>query len=121
MPGIPHSTLITAAARDALRQLGLSRKGRSRTWLDDQGWWLGVVEFQPSSWSRGTYLNVGVNWLWNVKDYITFDVGGRVAFPQSQQFLELKSEEQFKDAVRELANGRRRADSRVSIGILVTA
>ena len=24
----------------------------------------GVVEFQPSSWTRGSYLNVGAMWLW---------------------------------------------------------
>jgi hypothetical protein len=33
-----------------------------------------VVEFQSSSWSRGTYLNVGVNWLWTPKEYLTFDL-----------------------------------------------
>jgi hypothetical protein len=26
-----------------------------------------LVEFQPSSWSRGSYLNVGVQWLWDVQ------------------------------------------------------
>src|SRR5256885_11111558 len=57
----PHSKLITAAAREILRPLGLFQKGRSRVWLDDQGWWLGVVEFQPSDWSKGSYLNVGAN------------------------------------------------------------
>ena len=44
---LPHSKLITSAARDVLRPLGLRRRGRSRVWLDDRGWWLGVVEFQP--------------------------------------------------------------------------
>jgi hypothetical protein len=34
-----------------------------------------VVEFQPSSWSKGSYLNVGVMWLWWSKDYISFDYG----------------------------------------------
>ena len=30
-----------------MRPLGLVQEGRSRTWLDDQAWWLGIVEFQP--------------------------------------------------------------------------
>ncbi|WP_303637066.1 MULTISPECIES: hypothetical protein [Stenotrophomonas] len=55
------------------------QKGRSRTWLDDQGWWVGVVEFQPSAWDRGSHLNVGACWLWNEQDYLSFDEGGRVA------------------------------------------
>jgi len=46
--------------------------------LDDRLWWLVVVEFQPSDWARGTYLNVGACWLWNVKDYLSFDVGFRL-------------------------------------------
>ncbi|PZT42005.1 hypothetical protein A7X99_06695, partial [Stenotrophomonas maltophilia] len=59
--------------------MGCVQKGRSRTWLDDQGWWVGVVEFQPSAWDRGSYLNVGACWLWEEKDYLSFDEGGRVA------------------------------------------
>jgi hypothetical protein len=104
---LAHSKLITSAARDALRPLGVFQKGRSRTWLDDQGWWLGVVEFQPSSYGRGTYLNVGVDWLWNPKSYLSFDYGGRVHFhldgAQNAQFIEYKSDEQFAPLAARLA------------------
>ena len=74
----PHTKLINAAARETLRPLGLVQEGRSRTWLDDRAWWLGIVEFQPSDWTRGSYLNVGVSWLWNVKDWQSFDYRHRV-------------------------------------------
>src|SRR5690242_5082457 len=30
---------VGRAAREVLRPLGLVQKGRSRTWLDDHGWW----------------------------------------------------------------------------------
>ncbi len=50
MPTPEHTRLLTAAARSILRPLGCVQKGRSRTWLDDQDWWVGVVEFQPSAW-----------------------------------------------------------------------
>ncbi|AWH19720.1 hypothetical protein C1922_18645 [Stenotrophomonas sp. ZAC14D2_NAIMI4_7] len=59
--------------------MGCVQKGRSRTWLDDHGWWVGVIEFQPSAWSRGSYLNVGASWLWEEKDFLSFDAGYRVA------------------------------------------
>ena len=85
-----HSKLLTAAAREHLKPLGLIQKGRSRTWLDDQRWYVTVVEFQPSSWSKGSYLNVGVNWLWYPKDYYSFDLGYRV-----KQFHEYESDNQF--------------------------
>src|SRR5262249_20811083 len=94
-----HSKLITAAARTILRPLGLFQKGRSRTWLDDRGWWVGVVEFQPSSWSRGSYLNVGCMWLWDVKNYVSFDEGYRV-----ESFAEYQDDDQFRQAATDLAN-----------------
>ena len=71
----PHTKLLTAAAREVLRSLGLVQQGRSRTWLDDRGWWVGVVGFQPSSFSRGSYLNVGVNWLWTPEEDLAYDLG----------------------------------------------
>jgi hypothetical protein len=58
--------------------LGLRQRGRSRVWIDDRGWWLISVEFQPSGWSKGSYLNVGATWLWKEQDYISFDYGSRV-------------------------------------------
>ena len=73
-----HNRVLADAAKAVLAPMGLERKGRSRTWLDDRSWHLIVVEFQPSGWSRGSYLNVGVMWLWYEKDYLSFDHCGRV-------------------------------------------
>jgi len=73
-----HSRLITEAAREILKPLGVRRKGRSRSWIDDRTWWLSHVEFQPSSWSKGSYLNVGVMWLWHELPHLVYDVGYRV-------------------------------------------
>ena len=85
-----HSKLINKAAREVLKPIGLARKGQSRLWLDDNGWWLMMVEFQPSSWSKGTYLNVGISWLWYPKDYMSFDIGYR-----ENSFIEFKDEDTF--------------------------
>lgn len=101
MPVEPHTKLLTAAARDVLRPLGLRQKGRSRTWIDDHGWWIGVVEFQPSAWSKGSYLNVGGMWLWHEQgDHLRFDVGHRV---ERAEFIEYENEEQFAPEARRLA------------------
>ncbi len=59
-----HSALITEAGHQYLAPLGLIQKGRSRLWVDDHDWWLINVEFQPSGFAKGSYLNVGVQWLW---------------------------------------------------------
>jgi len=61
---VDHNAEIAAAAKSVLGPIGCKRKGRSRLWLDDHGWWVGVVEFQPSGWSKGSYLNVGASYLW---------------------------------------------------------
>ncbi len=76
------------------------QKGRSRTWLDDNGWWLAIVEFQPSGFSRGSYLNVGAMWLWRPDDdpFLFYAVGGRVA-----EFVAFESEEDFAPKARGLA------------------
>lgn len=67
------SKLIRKAARSVLEPLGLSQRGRSRTWLDDRGWYLVMVEFQPSSWSVGSHLNVGCAFLWTPQNHLSFD------------------------------------------------
>ena len=93
-----HTKLLLSAARDALAPLGLVRLGRSRLWVDDRGWWTVVVEFQPSGFAKGSFLNVGVMWLWYAKDYWSFDVGHRV-----EPFAEFESAEQFKPVAEHLA------------------
>ena len=97
MPG-PHDALIARAAKDALQPLGFQRKGRTRTWLLDCDWWLVVVEFQPSGWSKGSYLNVAAHWLWSSSGHLTFDHGYRV-----DRFIEFESSDQFASAACDLA------------------
>jgi hypothetical protein len=90
--------LIAAAAKHALLPLGCQRVGRSRTWISDQGFWLIVIEFQPSGWQKGTYLNVGAMWLWRARKGFAFHVGYRIA-----DFLPFYSAEQFAPAVARFA------------------
>ncbi|SEJ93914.1 hypothetical protein SAMN05518849_11992 [Sphingobium sp. AP50] len=98
MPG-PHEKLIANAAKAILRPLGFQRKGQSRLWFFDHSWWLAVVEFQPSSWSKGSYLNVAAHWLWMDIGTISFDFGGRL-----EGFAEYASDEQFAVVAAGLAN-----------------
>ncbi|MEU5934540.1 hypothetical protein [Micromonospora sp. NPDC047187] len=78
--------LVAAAARQHLQPLGLHRRGGSRVWFDDRGWWLIVVEFQPSR-SHGTYLNVGAMWLWHEQDHWSFDEGSRIYWRNDAAFV----------------------------------
>lgn len=66
------SSVLAAAGRRHLGVMGLTQKGRSRLWFDDHGAWLINAEFQPSGFSEGSYLNVGVQWLWRPVEMRTF-------------------------------------------------
>ena len=94
-----HNAMINAQARKVLKPLGLVRKGNSRVWIDDHGWWTIQVEFQPSAWSKGSYLNVGSNWLLYEGHVGTFHIGSRVDAP----FIEATGSESFEQDAHSLA------------------
>lgn len=60
-----HSKIINQVCREVLIPLGVFQKGASRLYLDDNDYFFTVIEFQPSTWSNGTYLNIGLTFLWN--------------------------------------------------------
>ena len=78
----PHGKIINAVARKTLAPLGFFRKGSSRVWLKDNGYYFTQVDFQPSAYDKGTYLNVGMSFLWGLpleEQYaINLDYGKRV-------------------------------------------
>ncbi|MGH6945747.1 MAG: hypothetical protein ACREDZ_00315 [Kiloniellales bacterium] len=93
-----HGKLIASAAKAALVPLGCRRIGRSRTWLADQHFWAIVIEFQPSGFSKGSYLNVGASWLWYAKESWSFDYGYR-----TEGFIEFENAMQFAPEAERLA------------------
>jgi hypothetical protein len=92
------SRILESEAKAILGSMGMKQKGRSRVWLDDRGWWVGVAEFQPSAWSKGSYLNVGCMWLWHVKPWTSYDLSGRV-----EENVRFHDENQFRLEARRLA------------------
>lgn len=94
-----HGRILTTAAKEALLPLGFKRKGVSRVYLSDEGLWSCVVEFQSSGFSKGSYLNVAVHWLWTTYDHISFDYGGRIG-----GFVAFENAEQFAEGSRKLAS-----------------
>jgi hypothetical protein len=97
-----HDKLIAEAAKSVLGPLGFQRKGRSRLWFADHDWWLAVVEFQPSGWDRGAYLNVAAKWLWRGDDVWSFDFSFHAA-ARAAGFVGFENEVQFREQVCGLA------------------
>lgn len=78
-----HNKIIRRAAGEVLKPLGLFQVGQSRLWIDDNGWFLTLVEFQPSGFSKGSYLNVALHFLWgrdisSAAHSFNFPVGGAI-------------------------------------------
>lgn len=101
-----HNKIINNAAKKILSPYGIFRKGSSRVWLDDNDYFLTVIEFQPSGYDKGSYLNVGITFLWEktegTNDSLTFDDGGRV-FVNGHQFVSYKNDETFSEATESFA------------------
>lgn len=99
MAANPHNKIINTVARRVLKPLGLTRVGSSRTWVEDHGWWLIVVDYEPSSFSKGTRISVSVSWL--LYETIGFgrSVGGRLGVGEHHPY---RNDEQFTTVVEEI-------------------
>ncbi|MRX41090.1 hypothetical protein GJU43_17530 [Flavobacterium sp. LC2016-23] len=86
-----HSKIINKVAKEKLGPYGIVQKGKSRLWIDDQGWFIILIEFQPFTRKKGTTLNVGINFNWLNNEYFSFDIGYR----QDTGFVEYQTDNQF--------------------------
>ncbi len=91
-----HGRLIATAAKAALAPLGCRRVGQSRCWISDERYWIILVEFQPSAWSKGSYLNVRPIWLW-------LRYGSNESHPRPHDFIAFESAEQFTPLIEHMA------------------
>ena len=102
-----RARILREVGREIFVPLGVRQIGSSRHWVNDHGWWIVNVEFQPSGFAKGSYLNVGAQWLWRPSPSFAFEYGDpiRIRFPseKTQDFMPFESEGQFGVAVRSLA------------------
>lgn len=99
------SKIIKQVCKEILLPLGVFQKGTSRVYLDDNDYFFTVVEFQPSNWDNGTYLNIGLTFLWGDKgpDVLYFAFSRQPA-ARYGKFVEYKDETQFRNEILNLAN-----------------
>ncbi len=78
-----------------LKSLKFVQLGNSRSWFVDRGDYLVVLNFESAGTKKGTYIDIGLNFLWNPKTYISYDFffNGN---PRITPFIEYQSEDQFK-------------------------
>ena len=68
-----HNSILKQYCNEAFLPLGIFQKGSSRIYIDDNGYFFTVIEFQPSGYAKGFYLNIALHFLWNERDYLSFD------------------------------------------------
>jgi len=98
-----HGRLIAAAAKAVLAPLGCKRVRQSRFWYSDEGFWTVSIEFQPSGWAKGSYLNVGANWLWYPKSNWGFSFSEDIRVEEAG-FIRFESVEQFTPLIVQMAS-----------------
>ena len=68
-------------------------------WILDRHWFLGIVEFQPSGFGKGSYLNVCAHLLWHPNaESLSFDIYQRVP-----DFINYIDDDQFAPLADKLA------------------
>lgn len=79
--------------------MGFFQKGKYRTWLYDCGYCFVQVEFQPSAYSRGTFCNVGIAFLFEyfggLNETLAFDYGLERILVNNIQFVEYNGDDEI--------------------------
>lgn len=60
-----HNKIIVEVGNATFLPHGFFQRGKSRTWLYDCGYCVVLIEFQPSAYSRGSFCNVGIDFLFD--------------------------------------------------------
>ena len=92
-----HNRIINQVAKEVLAAHGFFRKGQSRTWLYDCGYYFVQIEFQPSSFSgQGTYCNAGIGFLFEYTDDLNKTVAFNYGWKRIGDYIEYESGERFR-------------------------
>lgn len=86
-----HEKKIKELAKQKLVPKGFFQIGSSRKWIKDNSFFVILIEFQPSGWEIGTFVNVAVSFLWESSkglfESLSFNVSERIIGSEGQ-FIE---------------------------------
>ena len=101
---LPHNKIIKTTVKKFLEPENLFQIGSSRSWLDDQGYYMILVEFASSGYSKGASLNAGVSFLWesteSLNEMLSYDYECQVI----TSYVEYKNDDEaFQNGIEKLA------------------
>lgn len=77
------------------------QKGNSRVYLDDNGYYFTMIEFQPYSLKKGAFLNAGLSFFFYKDTGLTFSYSYNNEVRIGKRFIEYINDEQFEKDIRE--------------------
>lgn len=103
---LPHNKIIKTTVKKFLEPENLFQIGSSRCWLDDQGYYMILVEFASSGYSKGARLNAGVSFLWEsterLNESLSYNYGCQVR--TGVGYVEYKNDDEaFQNGIEKLA------------------
>lgn len=76
------------------------QKGNSRVYLDDNGYYFTMVEFQPYSLKKGAFLNAGLSFFFYKNNRLSFSYSYNSELRIGKKFIEYINDKQFEKDIR---------------------
>ena len=100
-----HNKIIRQTAKTILSPHGFFQVGLSRAWLYDCGYFFVQIGFQPSAWTRGSYCNVGIGFLFEYPEESNTQIAFNYGFDRIGDFIEYDDDDQsFRFNIERMAN-----------------
>ena len=93
---LSHEKIIRTIAKEILEPEKLFRAGNSRCYLDDNGYFMIQVEFQPVTYMRGSGLNVGVSFLLETTKALNGTLARDYGGDTGVSYVEYKDDDSFR-------------------------
>ena len=103
-----HNKIIVEVGSATFSPHGFFQKGKSRTWLYDCGYYVVLIEFQPSAYTRGSFCNVGMDFLFDTStplySTLSFSYGWKRIHLNKCEFVEYVGDDSlFREKISRLA------------------
>lgn len=101
---LPHNKIIKTTVKEFLEPQNLFQVGNSRSWLDDNGYFLVIVDFSSNSYSKGATLDVGISFLWEFTESLNELLSYNYDCQVNAGYVEYKNDDEvFKAGIEKLA------------------
>jgi hypothetical protein len=102
MEKIGLNKMIKIINTKVFKPYGIKRKGESKLFIDDNGWFIILIEFESSIYVKEAFIKIGVNFNWYLSNAFSYDIEhweSNVKNKKKDFVVYTDNEEQFVDNV----------------------